>query len=125
MDKIRETLPDLILLDVVLPGMNGLDICKTIKANKDFKNIPVIFIAEKVEPDDIEAGFEAGCAEYISKPFNVNEVCSRIRTQILVADQPVTRDTTENQAEFAKMNLLLVDDNPVNIDVLKRSLAGC
>lgn len=123
LDIIKKSPPDLILLDVMLPGIDGIEVCKKIKASENSKNIPIIFITAKTAPKDVEAGFQAGCVEYISKPFNVDEVCSRVRTQVLVAKKTKT-ETDENELKISGMKLLLVDDNPVNIDVLKRSLEG-
>ncbi len=74
--------PDIILLDVMMPEMNGYDVCKKLKENDKWKNIPVIFLTAKTEVDDIVAGFDAGGVDYISKPFNSRELIARVKTHI-------------------------------------------
>lgn len=67
--------PDLILLDIRMPGeMNGIDVCKRIKNDPKYKSIPIIFCSAKVLDHHIEEGFQAGGDEYITKPFNSNEL---------------------------------------------------
>jgi len=74
--------PDLILLDIVMPGMDGIEVCRQLKADPATKNIPVIFLTVRNEPKDITAGFEAGAVDYIAKPFNIHEVRARIRVHL-------------------------------------------
>lgn len=74
--------PDLILLDVMMPGLDGFETCKCLKANPETKNIPVIFLTAKVEPEDIIKGFKAGAIDYLTKPFNTDELLVRVRTQL-------------------------------------------
>ncbi len=66
--------PDLILLDVMMPGINGFETCRQLKKNRGSKDIPVIFITAKKEETDIVNGFEAGGIDYITKPFRQSEV---------------------------------------------------
>ncbi len=73
---------DLILLDVMMPGMNGFDVCKKLKESPDTKEIPVIFLTAKTETDDIVKGFEHGGADYVCKPFNSLELLRRISTHL-------------------------------------------
>lgn len=72
------THPDLILMDVMMPGMNGFDTCKHLKANMDTQNIPVMFITAKNEIDDIVKGFAVGGVDYISKPYKHEELFARV-----------------------------------------------
>ncbi len=74
--------PDLILLDVMMPGMNGFEICRRIKANKELGIIPVIFMTALDSVGDKMAGFSAGAVDYITKPFRRAEVMARITTHI-------------------------------------------
>jgi phosphoserine phosphatase RsbU/P len=74
--------PDLILLDVLIPGMNGFEICKQIKENKDTANIPVIFMTALNSVEDKMTGFEAGGVDYITKPFQQVEVLARVNTHV-------------------------------------------
>lgn len=80
--KIRENEFDLILLDVMMPHMDGFEVCKMLKTNMDTKDIPIIFLTAKDDSESIIKGFEYGAVDYITKPFNYNELLSRIRTHL-------------------------------------------
>lgn len=74
--------PNLILLDIVMPGMDGYEVCKKIKDKEETKNIPVIFITAKKEDEDEAKGLKIGAVDYIRKPFYPPIVKSRVRTQL-------------------------------------------
>jgi len=74
--------PDLILLDIMMPGIDGYEVCNRLKQDPKTKNIPIIFITAKKETKDIVQGFQAGGVDYISKPFHKEEVCARIRNHL-------------------------------------------
>jgi len=74
--------PDLVLLDVVMPGVDGLETCRRLKAQPATANIPVIFMSARGETEDIVAGFDIGAADYIPKPLRMEEVCARVRAQL-------------------------------------------
>jgi len=74
--------PDLILLDVEMPEVDGYEVCANIKANHDYKDTPIIFLTVKKETEDIVRGFDLGAVDYITKPFNRKELISRVRTHI-------------------------------------------
>jgi signal transduction histidine kinase len=81
--KILEKIsPDLILLDVLMPEMDGYETCKQIKEKDQLKDIPIIFLTAKTEPEDILKGFESGGVDYITKPFNSMELLARVKTHI-------------------------------------------
>lgn len=84
LDIVAELQPDLILLDVMMPGMNGFETCRQLKSRADSKDIPVIFITAKTEVTDIVEGFKAGAIDYINKPIKREEVCIRIETQLKI-----------------------------------------
>jgi len=77
--KIR---PDLILLDIMMPGLNGFETCKKIKEIEEIKNIPIIFLTAKSEIEDIVMGFKVGAVDYITKPFNIYELKARVKTHL-------------------------------------------
>ncbi len=85
-DAIRiatgEMLPDLILLDIIMPGINGYEVCKRLKSNARTQNIPVIFLSANTGIEDITQGFELGAVDYITKPFHKAEVKARARTHL-------------------------------------------
>ncbi|MGJ3238920.1 MAG: ATP-binding response regulator [Anaerolineae bacterium] len=87
LDKIVEHHPDLVLLDIQMPGMDGYEVCKQIKANPETEHIPVIFLSALNETSDIVKGFDAGGVDYVSKPFKFREVIARVESQIAVSRQ--------------------------------------
>lgn len=76
--------PDLILLDIVMEGLDGYSVCKKLKADDKFKDIPVIFLSSLSNLDDKTKGFEYGAVDYITKPFEAAEVKARVRTHIML-----------------------------------------
>ena len=76
---IEREKPDLVILDVMLPGENGLDVCRKMKANPETKNIPVIILSAKGEEIDIVLGLELGADDYVPKPFSPKILFSRIK----------------------------------------------
>lgn len=79
--------PDLILLDVMMPGMDGYEVCRQLKNNFATRRIPVIFITARDEIDDEARGFELGAVDYITKPFSPAVVKARVETQLALYDQ--------------------------------------
>ena len=116
--------PDLILLDVMMPEMGGFETCRRLKASDATHDIPIIFITAKTGVDDIEEGFSMGCEEYITKPFQVDEVLSRIRTHLLLGKQKRQKVSIrgEDPADISGMKALIVEDNPTNITILRKTL---
>ena len=81
--QLLETdLPDIILLDIMMPEMDGYELCSKIKANPKFKEIPVIFLTAKRETDDLVRAFNVGAVDYVTKPFNAMELLMRVRTHV-------------------------------------------
>ncbi len=76
--------PSLILLDIMMPEMDGYEVCKKLKNDIRYKHIPVIFITAKAETKDIVKGFNAGGVDYITKPFIVEELLARVKTHIQI-----------------------------------------
>ncbi len=79
---LNEEKIDLILLDIMMPEMDGYEVCQKLKADDATKNIPIIFITAKVDEDSIEKGYEVGGIDYITKPFKPRELLSKIKTQL-------------------------------------------
>lgn len=71
--------PDLVVLDIMLPGLNGLDVCRKIKNNPNLQNIPIIMISAKSEEIDVVLGLELGADDYVAKPFSLKVLFSRIK----------------------------------------------
>jgi len=83
----HHTLPDLILLDVVMPGMNGHQVCQELKADPRTENVPVIFVTSQTNSDDETVCFDLGAVDFISKPLNEKVVRARVRTQLKLKTQ--------------------------------------
>jgi len=95
-DEVNNNPPDLILLDIVMPGMNGLEVCQALKNNKTVSHIPVIFLSALDQISDKVAGYNAGADDYIAKPFSGIEVLIKIK---LVLDKQQKQDKEKPQAD--------------------------
>ena len=81
LERIR---PDLILLDIMMPEMDGFETCRRIKAADAWRDIPLIFLTAKTDTADIVQGFELGAVDYVAKPFNAHELLARVKTHLTV-----------------------------------------
>jgi DNA-binding NtrC family response regulator len=91
-------LPDLILLDVVMPGRDGFAVCQALKANEATREIPILFVTAKLETEFILRGFQAGAVDYIGKPFQAEEVVARARTHLKLSR--LTRELKERNKQL-------------------------
>lgn len=82
LNSLKAELPDLILLDISMPEMDGYKVCEIIKSNTETRDIPVIFLTARDQTEDIIKGFKIGAVDYITKPFNVEEMTTRILTHL-------------------------------------------
>ena len=80
----------MILLDVMMPGMDGYEVCRRLKANPVTHDIPVIFLTAKTDAADEEKGFEVGAVDYVHKPFSGPIVLARVKTQLALASGPAS-----------------------------------
>lgn len=81
-ERVKEMDFDLVLLDIIMPVMDGYEVCRQLKADPRTKNIPVIFLTAKHEADSLMKGFELGGADYVTKPFNAPELNARVKTHL-------------------------------------------
>ena len=86
--KVREFEPDLMLLDIMMPDLSGLQLCRIVRADPLMKDIPVIFLSARGEVEDRIKGLEAGAEDYVSKPFNNNELMLRISKMLKRSGAP-------------------------------------
>ena len=86
--KVREFEPDLMLLDIMMPELSGIQLCRIVRADPSMKDIPVIFLSARGEVEDRIKGLEAGAEDYVSKPFNNNELMLRISKMLKRAGAP-------------------------------------
>jgi DNA-binding response OmpR family regulator len=78
--------PDVVLLDIMMPGMNGYEVCQQIRANPALRHTRIIMVSAKAMTSERIEGYQAGANVYIAKPFNENELLTKIRQQIRLAD---------------------------------------
>lgn len=97
---IEREKPDLVILDLMLPGMNGLDICRKMKHNPELKNIPVVIISAKNEELDVVLGLELGADDYVAKPFSPKVLFSRIKAVLRRGKEPQKIVKTISFGEF-------------------------
>ncbi len=79
LSNIKKVLPDVLILDLMLPGISGLDVCKSIRADDDIRNMSIIMLTAKGEEIDRVIGFELGADDYVTKPFSVRELILRVK----------------------------------------------
>ena len=112
---VEQRLPDLILLDIMMPNMSGYEVCRHLKKSPLTKDIPVIFISAKVESEDIIKGLEVGAVDYVKKPFNITELLLRVSTHLdlkfsreLLQKEVTKRQLIQNELENANKELQLL-----------------
>ena len=116
----RYKLPDLILLDIAMPVMDGYEVCEKLKADPVTRDIPVIFLTARTEPEDILKGFQAGAVDYILKPFNAMELIARAKTHLELKEKTealksinsvLEEEVRQRTAEISEANRNLTDAN--------------
>ncbi|OFY60029.1 MAG: hypothetical protein A2Y87_12180 [Bacteroidetes bacterium RBG_13_46_8] len=116
----RYKLPDLILLDIAMPVMDGYEVCAQLKDDPATRDIPVMYLTARTEPEDILKGFETGAVDYILKPFNATELIARVNTHLDLRDKTETlksvnevleEEVKQRTAEITKVNQSLTEAN--------------
>jgi two-component system sensor histidine kinase/response regulator len=111
---------DLILLDVMMPEMDGYEVCQKLRANPVTRSIPIIFLTAKTEVDDVVRGFEIGASDYVSKPFRPAELLARVRTHLTIRAQQ--REIAEKNTEMKEMLHIVCHDVANHFAVINMSL---
>jgi DNA-binding response OmpR family regulator len=104
-DLLPKVKPDLILLDIMMPEMDGFEVCRRIKADPAVSDIPVIFLTAKTETDDIVRGFELGAADFVTKPFRSKELLARVHTHITLVRLQKSLKKKNQELEEALANV--------------------
>ena len=119
LEFVRSTLPDLILLDIRLPGIDGFEVCRRLKADERTHSIPIIFISGLESERDKVKGFQAGAVDYITKPFQAEEVLARVRSHLQL------RELTEHleQKVAVRTEELTITNQRLQQEVAERRLA--
>ena len=94
LEILEDTTPDLILLDIMMPEMDGYEVCSIIKERKEWEHIPIIFLTAKNETEDIVRAYDIGAADYLSKPFNPPELLARVKAHLEIKE---SRDIIQKQ----------------------------
>jgi DNA-binding response OmpR family regulator len=103
---VKRTLPDLILLDVMMPGLDGFETCREMKRTDAAQSVPVVFITARHDTEALVKGFQAGGVDFITKPFSREEVLARVRTHI--ENGRLQRALHERNKELELLNAKLV-----------------
>ncbi len=113
--QLEEKLPCLLLTDVMMPGMDGLTLCRRIKQNPRSAYLPVVFVTAKISDKDLQEGIAAGAVDYVKKPFDRGEVLMRVRNQILLHESLMRLTKTEQQLQViskaAQDAVVVMDSN--------------
>lgn len=111
----RADLPDLILMDISMPGMDGFEVCKKLKADPKTKDVPVVFLTGRSDTEHLVKGFELGAVDYITKPFNNSELLHRINTHLELSHlrKNLERQVSEQTNEILAANSEMEKSNRV------------
>jgi DNA-binding response OmpR family regulator len=113
--EARRHRPDIIVLDVVMPGMDGLETCRQLRIDPILADVPILFLTALGRPEDRIAGFQAGADDYLTKPFNLEELLLRIKAIL----RRVMR-TTEPPSSILTLNNLILNKNSYEIKTHKK-----
>ena len=116
MKQIERRIPDLILLDVMMPGIDGFETCQRLKANPHTDDIPVIFMTALADESSKIKGFEVGAVDYITKPFQEQEVLARVKThlQLSLLTQNLEQQVAQKSAELQSSQLQLIQSEKMS-----------
>jgi PAS domain S-box-containing protein len=109
LERVKRILPDLILLDVIMPDIQGFDVCRHLKEDPDTKDIPVIFMTSLAKVEDKISGFRAGAVDYITKPIFHEELLARVHIHLQI--QQLTKNLQDHAAELERVNAQLLTAN--------------
>ena len=96
LDKTRHNLPNLIVLDIMLPDIDGFEVCRILRTNTRTSHVPIIFLTQKDERSDKLQGLELGADDYITKPFDIEELKLRVQRAITRAEQQSLTDLAQD-----------------------------
>ena len=102
---LKKNRPDLILLDLMLPGIDGFDVAKQIRADNSYKDIPVIMLTAKGEEADVVTGLELGADDYVSKPFSPRVLTARIKTVLRRKKREDNTDTSKDEINIKNLKI--------------------
>jgi len=110
---LEKTRPDLILLDIMMPGIDGIELTKIIKQEKQYKNIPIIMLTAKTDETDKIVGLEIGADDYVSKPFSPKELIARIKAVL----RRYSEEKEEAKSKIIKYGSITIDEDKIQVSV--------
>jgi two-component system alkaline phosphatase synthesis response regulator PhoP len=127
--KARKKLPDLIVLDLMLPGIDGLEVCKTLKSDPKTEYVPIIMLTAKGEEADVVSGLEVGADDYITKPFSPKVLTARVRTVLRRKAKKISADIETIKLHeliiSPKRREVLLDGKPVEVTFTEFAILHC
>ncbi len=102
LDSLKKHIPDLVLLDLMLPDIDGIEVCKTLRSNDEYKNIPIIILTAKQDETDKIIGLEIGADDYMTKPFSPRELVARVKALL--------RRSSFSEKEPEERKVISIDD---------------
>ncbi|MFM7409084.1 MAG: diguanylate cyclase [Cuspidothrix sp.] len=134
LQRLQAIQPDLILLDLLMPEMSGLEVCDIIKKNPEYFHIPILFLTASHEEEHLIEAFEKGAADYVTKPFRATELLARVRTHIQLKRQTRQLQQSEQKLNtivtYIKDGILIIDEagvvkfaNPAAAQMFDRKLS--
>jgi DNA-binding response OmpR family regulator len=130
LDSLKEKMPDLIVLDLMLPDTDGIEVCKFIKSRDEYKKIPVIMLTARHEEIDKVLGLEVGADDYVTKPFSPRELIARVKAvlrrweegetenKILTIDEKIFIDIDKHEVYDTAKNRILLTNTEFNILII-------
>jgi two-component system, cell cycle response regulator len=118
LDAIQRTKPDIVLLDVMMPGIDGIEVCRRVKANPATQHIPIVMVTALDQPEDRVRGLEAGADDFLTKPVNDISLFCRIKSLVrlkMLTDELRIRSETTDQIDFIQKPAIIQNDSPGHI----------
>ena len=119
--KVDETKPDIVLLDVMMPGMDGFEVCRRMKENPEHAHIPVVMVTALTDTEDRVKGLQSGADDFLSKPVNDTALMARVRSLVrlkMAVDEWKTRENTATQLGVVNENSSLMEEDATNANIL-------
>lgn len=134
-ERLQAIKPDLILLDLFLPDMTGLEICEKIKADSHYQSIPILFLTASHEEEYLMEAFSKGASDYITKPFNTTQLLARVNTHIKLRQQTIelkkNKDKLNKIVNHIQNGIIMIDSagviqftNPASAIMSSQSLSN-
>ena len=114
-EKAATLKPDVILMDIALPGIDGVETTRLLKANANTRNIPIIAVSAHVQKSDSQKALDAGCSDYLTKPINLNQLISKLEKSL---GERLPKPYRNFPDQYKK--ILIVDDDPANVTLLQK-----